>query len=782
MKRDWDRMLLRENVASGSLCGLFAPSEFVDGGTFITQRGHLATVAKVQPMPWESRTVEELEELTTSFMDLLNFFDSDMRVYQYQVKTRRPELALSAGEVPAVERRRLFLESRRGEMYAIRNYITAVCESRKGVSLMPQSQSRIDKELTVDARRVRGSLNSFLAGMSEFVSGSILDKDRTFAFLRELVNYGPLDGRKTLAHDHDIAWQMADSSVSLSPVMRVGHDYVRVWTLSELTKKTTVHLLRALAQIPCSSIVVTEFKPKEIRKQQEEVRSKINKLTWTKKGSQTVLSTQPVAESDQVIDRGLAKDQDMLGQVEEVMIDGAVWFGLFSLVVTIHDPDPERFAAAADKVEECMLLKGGSMMEQTGKAALAAWLAMVPGNTKYRFFPIEISNENYADAALCLFGPPVGEERNDHLEAECLTVLETRFGTPYHLNFHRALTGGRAELGHTCRTGVQRSGKSFSFGLWIEQYQKYCPYTIIYDVTSGYRLLTEHFGGSYFRLGQQQGAATINPWMSLEESPDNITFIKSLLLEMIESDKSGPLDSIDQDILYVQIGELYQLSESRRHLHNLAVPRRISDRLARWRRGGQYAYLMDNVEDTLRFAEWTALEFPNLREEADALNVMLHYASARTDQQVKQRSPQPGLIVVDEMPSFLQRQRVKDDFVRWVKEWPKLNAMMLFAFHSFYDLNDPAVRGLIESCATKIHGYNPSIDEKVWQEGFGMTAAETAAVKRLKSKLEMLVQGDGIVQLRVDEVSALRFSNSSHTAADRVAFVAEHGEAALVGR
>lgn len=779
MRRNWERSLQHNELASGPLSPLLAPEEFVDDGVFLTRDGYLGIVCKLDPVPWEclvgkDEETDAMDEIVAHFRRLLPRFDAEMRIYQYAERLSNPEIIAGTGE------RRSFLESRRPEMYSIQVHYAVVYEIKREAKASARSakaEARLDKEIMLDTRRLRICMDGFVSGIGMHVKASLLNKDQAFTFLAGLVNYSRSASKKRLARDWDLARQMSDSNIDIDPVLRVGAQYVRVWTLKELSQITRAHHLRALAELPCDSMIVTEWRSRSISHTRKHVKNAKNKLSWTKENMTANLSTKPIATDQRVIDEEKEDEQTELGQVQKAMRK-EVWFGDFALTIIIHGSDPEKLAPAAAKAEECLLLSGGSVVEQTGFSALFSWLSIIPGNSKaYSLWTQRVSNENYADMSW-LFGPPVGERWNSHLDAECLTVLESRLGTQYGLNLHRSPSGGRPESGHFMVTGKPRSGKSFLSASVLEQYQKYGPFTVVFDTTSGFRILTERFGGAYFQIGRRDGETTINPFC-LPETAENCDFLFSLIRMMIEADKDGHLSSDEVGILHGQIGEVYGLRESRRCLGELALPRRLANRLARWRNGGQYGYLFDNPLDTLQFGTWTAFEFPDMRNDPEALDTLMYYATVRCDREVRARSPQPGIIFLDEGWEFLRREDSKSFLVRAAKAWPKLNAVLGIATHSLYDMDDRSVRAIMESCVTRIHASNPDINEKEWQDAFHLTPAETAIIRGLEPQREYLVQGDGVVRLYVDQISRLRFSNSSQSAAEREKFTALHGADSL---
>lgn len=772
MRRDWERLLQRNELASGPLSGLMPANEFVDDGVFITIDGHLGIMAQLNPQPWECLPSEDLDSITATFRRMLPRIDPEMRVYQYVRKRSRPKIDMAEGV------RLKFLKSRLPEMYSVDFYLAVVYEVKKEVKLKARTQSAeggLDRAIAIEAHRLRDCVEGFLAGIKDYVGSRILDRKEVFAFHRKLVNYSPLADRKQLARNWDLAWQIADSNVEVDPVLRVGREYLRVFTLKELSESTEANHLWDLLELPVDAWIVTEWRRKERADTRKEIKGAKAKLTYSEVDLVANARLKPVPEQNLVIDQGKRAEREELGDVEKVLRKN-VSFGKFSLTVIIHDEDPYSLGRAAAKVEECLLLSSGAMVEQTGFSSLFAWLSTVPGNIRFSKWAQRISNENYADMSF-LFGPPSGEVRDKYLNAEALTLLEARVGTQYHLALHPK----GSENGNTVVTGAPRSGKSFLNCHVVERHQEtYGGYTIIFDNTPGYRILTERLGGEYVKIGTYDSPAKINPFC-LEGTPDNIDFIARLLRHMLEANESPALVDEDFDVLKSQVGELYGLSEGRRRLGSLALPQALSRRLSPWRLGGAFAFAFDNPVDTLSFGTGvTTFEFPDQRKSTEVVDAIMYYALCRCDREVARRKPQPGLFVFDEGWKFLKREDSKNFLVDSVKGFPKCGASVLLATHSVSDMSDASVRSVVECCVNQWHFSNPGIDEKQWQDYFGLSSAETNIIRTdLPSAAggfsEFLVKGAGVVRLFVDPMSVASFSNSAHSNAKRERLIAEHG-------
>src|SRR5262249_16952399 len=86
---------------------------------------------------------------------------------------------------------------------------------------------------------------SFVAQLQDVIPIEVLDKQRAFTFLRQLVNYEPykIDGVR-LKYDHGVDFQLGDSALECYRDHLLLDDYyVRVLSLKEPPGQTFAHML-----------------------------------------------------------------------------------------------------------------------------------------------------------------------------------------------------------------------------------------------------------------------------------------------------------------------------------------------------------------------------------------------------------------------------------------------------------------------------------------------------------------------------------------------------------
>src|SRR5207245_6188373 len=100
-------------------------------------------------------------------------------------------------------------------------------------------------------------------------------------------------------------------------------------------------------------------------------------------------------------------------------------------------------------------------------------------------------------------------------------------------------------------------------------------------------------------------------------------------------------NSQQERTLYEQTPNLYELADPALHtlstLGNM-LPRELDSRLYKWKQGGQFGFLFDNVEDSVSFSRFQCFDFQGMREYPQLLEPVLFYILHRVDAII--RAPQ----------------------------------------------------------------------------------------------------------------------------------------------
>jgi len=724
---NWERHLLRHESKRGALRDLLAPYEFVTENSFLTKAGHVGCILRVSPVAFECLDPSDLEYVAGRFEAAIRHFDPAMRVYQYLMKRNCPAIPHRRHD----DARALEMEARAAALYSIEIFMAVVFEEDH-----ESKPAHMDEEIRIGAALLEATVTGVIEGLSGAVPVKLLGKHEAFAFLRALVNYSPDLLGVELEADHDLDRQIGGSSLDCAGALKLDGYFVRVLTLKDAPHSTIAHCLRGLYVVPCCALVATEWKPEPVARVHKEIHGQRRHFTHTKES---------LTAGKKLIDEGKQGLIDQLGESQRAIELNGIYIGHFSLTVILYSEDAAVLRKAATAAHNALQQKRGALAEQVGKSALVAWLAVVPGNRRFSIRAKKVTDQNYADLSF-LFGADTGEARNHHLRDEYLALVENNHGQPFYLNLHAG------DVAHTLITGQTGAGKTFLLKFLVAAYQKYSPYTCIFDIAHSFRGITARFHGAYTQLGESR----INPFC-LDPTGENLGFLFSFVRLLIESDKAGPLGNHDALDLYEQIRKLYRSPARLRRLGNLALAPHLDERLNRWvyretfgtSKAGQFATLFDNEVDNLTLSDFQCFDFPEMKRHREAIEALVFYVLHQSARSIDKDPGRPKLIVMDEAWQFLQHSETRDYIQRGLKTWRKKNAALVLATHSLADLETGFRDSIIESCATKIHGPNPGIDMAAWREAFHLNETQAELIATLVPRRQFLVQDSGVINLKV---------------------------------
>ena len=738
MTVNWERHLLRVEGKRGEVRSLLAPSEFVTDRIFLTKQGHLGCLIRIVPISFESLDDSDVEHRTARFVASLRNLDSTMRVYQYVMKHSDPPMG---DRIPSA--RTEFLRENTARMFSMDTCWAIVYEVEH---LDGRNQAEIDCRIQLAAQYLTTVVSGFLASMAAILKTELLREDAAFAVLTWLVNYEPRLRSLGLKASHEVDWQMAHSAIDCAGPLKVGAYYVRVLTLKDLPSSSSAFCLRDLCKIACGMVLATEWKPIRVSDVHKTLKTQRRHYGHTKSS---------VSSGGTMVDGGLEERDLSLMDVQRKIEKDGTYLGEWSLTVIIYSEEPAVLRKAVAEAHAVLQQRRGALVEQQGKSALVAWLAVIPGNDHYSIRQVKIDNINYGDLSF-LFGADTGQELNEHLGSESLVVLENLHGQPYHFNMHRG------QVGHTVHFGKSGSGKTYFVNMVIHNIQKYPGVkTFIFDIMNGYQKITQALGGAYIQLGTGPRAATINPF-SLPPTEDNLAFLLSFVRLLIESDGAEKISSRELLDLACQIRSLYRMSPPLRRLGNLVLRPAVEERLDRWvkryrygqERTGPYAYLFDNEQDSLEMTDFQAFNFPTLQKDhPEALEALVFYIVNWVNRAIATGDGTPKFVFMDEALEFLRKEETRRFVSDGLMRWRHHNAALFIATQSLSHLEGTVAASVIEQCVTRVYSANPGIDVEEWSRRLQLAATEAQAITRLRPAKELLIQGSGVVQVDADPVS-----------------------------
>jgi len=621
---------------------------FWDEHCFLTKSGDLGAALCIGGIDYESLDHAGLDYAVKRLEAALRSLDDRCRLYQILFKRNRPAIPHAQYENPlvraAVEQRSAFLQSKADRLYSIEIFWIVMVDGSyqktgllHALSELPKQprvslrelralfsgnkeRSLLYEQIERDRMRLQQKVNGLSGQLNDLMTVELPGAEETFGILRRLVNLRPtkLDDAPLCDARH-LDWQVCGSELEAHRgYLRLDDDYLRVLTLKELPSETRPLLLRGLFDVPANFHVVTEWHPVTNEKARKEIAARRRHYHNSKTSFVSNLQDrQNTGNQDNLVDDSKAAAVAELGNALTALGMEGKHFGEFTLSVVIYDSDPTKVEHSIAEFQKLFMQHDGLLYEERYNL-LNAFFATVPGNRQFNLRKQWALNSNYADLSF-LFTIDSGSQWNPHLEREYLTVLESTHATPYYFNMHAG------DVAHTLLLGATGAGKSFTLASILQALQKYDPLTFIFDIGGSYETLTRVFGGAYLNVGMKTPGFSINPF-SLAPTHENQNFLYLFLRVLIEAQGKYTLTGDDEKALFAAIERIYKLPREIRTLSNFAsIAGPLGERLQRWTGNGQFGYLFDNVEDTLTFARFQALNYDGWSDYPDALEPFLFY-------------------------------------------------------------------------------------------------------------------------------------------------------------
>ena len=764
---------------------------FIDSNVFLTKSGELGVILEVRGVDYECLDGASIDGLTKRLESALKLFDENYRIYQYLFKRNNETIPYTLYGNPvvdtAIKNRIAYLAAKADTLFSLSVYYVIFFEGSRpkrkigsALAKFPEQPATalreiwayfstrkqvvfLDREITKAQATLLQKTQSFILQVSDFLTVRPLDKQEAFRILKKTLNFAPekLELAK-LKHDTFLDYYLCESHLECHRGhLRLDDYYVKILTLKEPSAQSFPLIFKRLLEVEANYYVVTEWKKEDSGKTRRIIQAKRRHFHNTKRSFISQVNLNDAPAQDVLLDDSKESQVRELGEgIKEIELHGN-YFGQFSLTVVIYDRDIAKVDRACAEFYKVFSVHDAQLYEEKYNL-LNAFLAAVPGNHVHNLRYLYLLNTNYADFSF-LFTLHCGEPRNLHLRQEYLAVLETNHHTPYFLNLHYR------DVAHTMILGRTGAGKSFLLNFLMTNLQKYAPHTFIFDLGGSFESLTHLFGGSYVRVGLESQDFKINPF-SLPPTKENFDFLALFLKVLIQGSGAGELDPATERDLYHQIENLYAVDPALRTLGVLAntLGHEVSDRLARWTRGGQFGFLFDNSEDTISFSQFQCFDFQGMSQYPEILEPLLFYIVHRANAVIADRQITQVFkaFFIDEAWVFLKNPSIQRYVVEALKTWRKHNAAMLLSTQSLDELRRSDILDvIIESCATKIFLANPDMDRELYRRQFHLNENEVELISNLIPKQQFLIKTPELAKvanLTVDRKSYWLYTNDPY--------------------
>jgi type IV secretion system protein VirB4 len=764
---------------------------FIDSNVFLTKSGELGVILEVRGVDYECLDDASIDGLTKRLESALKLFDENYRIYQYLFKQNNETIPYKLYGNPivdtAIKNRIAYLAAKADTLFSLSVYYVIFFEGSRpkrkigsALAKFPEHPVKalgeiwayfstrkqvlfLDREITKAQATLLQKAQSFILQVSDFVTVRLLDKQEAFRILKKTLNFAPekLELAK-LKHDTFLDYYLCESPLECHRGhLRLDDYYVKILTLKEPSAQSFPLMFKRLLEVEANYYVVSEWKKEDSGKTRRIIQAKRRHFHNTKRSFISQVNLNDAPAQDVLLDDSKESQVHELGEgIKEIELHGN-YFGQFSLTVVIYDLDIAKVDRACAEFYKVFSVHDAQLYEEKYNL-LNAFLAAVPGNHVHNLRYLYLLNTNHADFSF-LFTLHCGEPRNLHLRQEYLAVLETNHHTPYFLNLHYR------DVAHTMILGRTGAGKSFLLNFLMTNLQKYAPHTFIFDLGGSFESLTHLFGGSYVRVGLESQDFKINPF-SLPPTKENFDFLALFLKVLIQGSGTGELDPATERDLYHQIENLYAVDPALRTLGVLAntLGHEVSDRLARWTRGGQFGFLFDNSEDTISFSQFQCFDFQGMSQYPEILEPLLFYILHRANAVIADRQITQVFkaFFIDEAWVFLKNPSIQRYVVEALKTWRKHNAAMVLSTQSLDELRRSDILDvIIESCATKIFLANPDMDRELYRRQFHLNENEVELIANLIPKQQFLIKTPELAKvanLTVDRKSYWLYTNDPY--------------------
>ncbi|MBU6460731.1 MAG: type IV secretion system protein VirB4 [Proteobacteria bacterium] len=413
---------------------------------------------------------------------------------------------------------------------------------------------------------------------------------------------------------------------------------------------------------------------------------------------------------------------------------GGQLFGYYNLSLM-------AYGRSREGAEETLRLASRTMQRQGYLAVReamhirSAWAGTLPGQWALLVRWWFVHSANLADLS------PVrtistGSRNNAYLSEQmqslqpALTVLSTRFATPFYFNFHVG------DLAHTLVLGPSRTGKSVFNNFLIAQFTKYPGHrVIIFDKDYSCRIPSVLQGGTHIDLGESQARAVrLNP-MGLLRDRYNWNWIVQWI-EILVTSRGYRMSAEDDGEIWKALERVHDLPSHLWRLQALVpfLSEPLREQLEQWAGEGQFARYFDHEEDELVLGHWSCIEMGALFRSPRLACAFLDYAFFCIQLQL---TGEPTLIYIEEAWFMLADPVFEAKLGDWLRTLAKKNAFVLLATQSLDEVAQSRLFSvMIDNIPNRIYLPNPNAQahRDLYMGRFGLNARQVEQIQAATPK------------------------------------------------
>lgn len=430
-------------------------------------------------------------------------------------------------------------------------------------------------------------------------------------------------------------------------------------------------------------------------------------------------------------DESSATEVQEFEQLFDAVNSGQLMIGEYHYSVAVFSDTLDDKGIKRDRSEVAAALEaGGFKSEVQTVLPEAAWFFQLPGNWKWRTREAWLTSQNFVSLAPLhnfMAGKKLGNPWG-----EALCIFDSPSGQPFFFNFHcspEEHDSTDAKLpANACLFGKTGVGKTTLEMYLMAQLNKYGCRVFLLDMNRSADITVRRMGGTYKTF--ERGAPTgINPFQ-WTDSPKTRAFCRQVVTQCITSSGGAELNADEQNRLSHAIDAVFGARVETRRLGLLAqhLPNvehnSLRARLDRWIGDGDLAWVLDNPQDNLNFAEgeiW-GFDYTDFISDAQVCPVftmcLLHSFEDLLD-------GRPIALFMEEFWALLGNP-VFEEFVRKkLKTIRKQSGFVLMTTQQPDDvLSTDLAKTAVQQHVTGIFLPNPLANHSDYVGGFGLSDAE----------------------------------------------------------
>jgi type IV secretory pathway VirB4 component len=394
--------------------------------TFLTKCGDVGMILRVPGVDYESLDHSEQEYAVKRLEAALKSFGPSFRVYQYLLKSNRPEIPFAAYDDPVVEaaidQRRKFFDAKRDLLCQVEIFYCILlegCRSKTGLAAVfarlfsdpagagaelkaqfsnDNMKTLLRSHIDRDIRQLNQHVEAFARQLADFVRIEVVDRQGQFTFFRRLLNYDDWRIAGKPQSTQFLDYQVVNSDIEAErDHLRVGDHIVRILTMKEAITETRPLVLDALSKIPANFYVVTEWTPLSINRARREVDKRRRHFNISKTGFVSQMGNDATRTNprDVLVDESKQADIENLGDCLRVLGEGQS-LGDFSLRIVLYGQSQADLEILVGEFAGVFTNADGNLFAETYNQ-LNAYFATISGNCALNLRKLYLLNTNCAD-------------------------------------------------------------------------------------------------------------------------------------------------------------------------------------------------------------------------------------------------------------------------------------------------------------------------------------------------------------------------------------------------